>query len=262
MDRRVTYTGERDGRRTRRRAGAARPDHHEAVRRPRWTTTPTCCAAAHTGEQVLIDAADEPDRLLDLIGDGGLVHGRHHPPAPRPLAGAGRRGRRRPARRVARARRRRRRHPGADRRDRCRDGDTVTVGDVRAGGHPPRRPHARARSRCSTTTRPARRTCSPATACSRAGSATRSKDPETFASLIDDVEHEAVRPAAGRDLVLPRPRQGHDARRRAPAPAGVARPRLVARHGSARPGSARPGRASAPGPAPPCVRTAQVLAGF
>ena len=25
-----------------------------------------------TGEQLLIDAADEPDRLLELIGDGGL----------------------------------------------------------------------------------------------------------------------------------------------------------------------------------------------
>ena len=38
---------------------------------------------------------------------------------------------------------------------------------------------------------------------------------------------QAVRPAAGRDLVLPRPRQRHHAGRRAPVAAGVARPRLV-----------------------------------
>ena len=40
---------------------------------------------------------------------------------------------------------------------------------------------------------------------------------------------EGVRPAAGRDLGLPGARQRHDARRGAPAPGGMARPGLVAR---------------------------------
>ena len=45
-----------------------------------------------TGDQVLIDAADDAARLLELIGDGGLDHGGHHPPAlgPPPRAGRGR----------------------------------------------------------------------------------------------------------------------------------------------------------------------------
>ena len=46
-----------------------------------------------TGEQLLVDAANEPDRLLDLVGAGRPGRGGHHPPARRPLAGAGRGGR-------------------------------------------------------------------------------------------------------------------------------------------------------------------------
>ena len=53
------------------------------------------------------------------------------------------------------------------------------------------------------------------------------KDAARFASLIDDVEERLFGDAARRDLGLPRPRQGHDARRRAPAPRRVARARLV-----------------------------------
>ena len=51
--------------------------------------------------------------------------------------------------------------------------------------------------------------------------------PEDFTSLIDDVSTQAVRPAARRDLVLPRPRRRLDAGRRASAPRGVASQRLV-----------------------------------
>ncbi len=57
-----------------------------------------------TGDQVLIDAADEPERLLELIGDGGLTtvvtthqHWDHH----RALAGRGPGHRRRRRRRVS-----------------------------------------------------------------------------------------------------------------------------------------------------------------
>ena len=52
-------------------------------------------------------------------------------------------------------------------------------------------------------------------------------DKEAFQTLIDDVEHQAVRPAPRRDLVLPRPRQRLGARQRAAAPRGVARTGLV-----------------------------------
>ena len=48
----------------------------------------------HTGEQVLVDAAAEPDVLLPLIGDGRAHHGRHHPPALGPPPRPGRRRRR------------------------------------------------------------------------------------------------------------------------------------------------------------------------
>ena len=44
------------------------------------------------------------------------------------------------------------------------------------------------------------------------------KDPQRFTSLIDDVEERIFGALARRDVGLPRPRQGHDARRRASAP--------------------------------------------
>ena len=67
-----------------------------------------------TDEQVLIDAAAEPDRILAMVGRRRAREGRHHPPARRPLAGA-RRGGGRDRRRDVRRRRRRRGHPGAHR---------------------------------------------------------------------------------------------------------------------------------------------------
>ena len=94
----------------------------------------------------------------------------------------------------------------------------------RSSGSPATR---RARSACSTATRTATRTCSPATRCSRAASATPSATATPSRSLIDDVEAKLFGAAARRHLVLPRPRQRLDARRRAPAPPGVARARLV-----------------------------------
>ena len=43
-------------------------------------------------------------------------------------------------------------------------------------------------------------------------------DADAFAQLIDEVSHQDLRPAARRHLVLPRPRQRLDPRRRAAAP--------------------------------------------
>ena len=123
-----------------------------------------------TGEQLLIDAANEADKLLALIGDGGLAtvvtthrHGDHWQALAEVVDGD-RRGvasRTRPTRRSSRSSPRR-----------VDDGDTVTVGDVDPRGDPPRRATRPARSRCCTATRPATRTCGPATRCSPAASAT------------------------------------------------------------------------------------------
>ena len=73
------------------------------------------CTASDEG--LLIDAANEADRLRELVDfEGPAGVGRpHHPPAPRPLAGAGRDGRLR-RRRGLRGRRGRRRAAGGRRR--------------------------------------------------------------------------------------------------------------------------------------------------
>ncbi len=51
---------------------------------------------------------------------------------------------------------------------------------------------------------------------------------EDFVTLLDDVERADLRPAAGRNLVLPGPRRRLHARRGTPAPRRMARARLVA----------------------------------
>ena len=138
-----------------------------------------------TGEQLLIDAADEAERLLELVGDGGLStvvtthqHHDHWFALAEVVTATGARSIAHPADADA--------LPVVDAT--VEDGQTVTVGQCHAGGHPPRRAHARGRSRCSTATRPAPRTCSPATRCSPAASATPG-NAANFASLINDVEH-------------------------------------------------------------------------
>ena len=55
-----------------------------------------------TGELLLIDAANEPETLLGLIGDTAAGHDRDHAPARRPLAGARGRSPRPPAPRPSR----------------------------------------------------------------------------------------------------------------------------------------------------------------
>ena len=142
------------------------------------------CYLLHCGETdelVLIDAAAEPERLLELIGDRSLTsivtthqHWDHH----RALAA------------VKAA------HPGAivvagapdadaieeqtgvtvDRR--VGDGDKVAVGTCDLAGHPDRRPHARLdRPAPRRPQRLADPTSSPATHSSRAGSGRRAATP-------------------------------------------------------------------------------------
>ena len=188
---------------------------------------------ASTGDQVLIDAAAEPSTLLPLIGDAGLTHvvtthqhWDHHRALSDVVAATG-------AEVVAgapdaeaitqqtgvpvtRTRRRRRHHPGRL---------------VLAPGDPADRPHARLdRPPVRRRVRP-RRTCSPATRSSRAASATPAATPTT-SDPARRRRDQALRRPARRDLVLPRPRQRLDARRRTAADLRVARPGLVARRGS------------------------------
>lgn len=127
-----------------------------------------------TGEQLLIDAAAEPETLLALIGDDGIAsvvtthrHGDHWQALAQVAGATGAR-------------------TYAGRYDAegipvptdvlVEDGDTITVGRVELTarhlvGHTP------APSPWSTTTRTAPRTCSPGTASSRAGSGTRTRTP-------------------------------------------------------------------------------------
>ena len=86
---------------------------------------------SHTGETLLIDAANDAEILLELIERHGpeAVADRHQPPAPGPLAGAGggRQGHRRADRRAP-----------SSTPNRCRssrtallaDGDTVKIGEL------------------------------------------------------------------------------------------------------------------------------------
>ncbi len=179
-----------------------------------------------TGEGLLIDAANEADRLAAARPARRASRGRraHHPSAPGSLDGT-RGGRRRCATPPS--------TPVGPMPTRCRSPSTS---DWRTATRSPSA-MCRCRSSACAATRPARslsstatprapRTCSPATRCSPAGSARRTT-PEDFTSLLDDVDRAGLRRAAGRDLVLPRPRRRLDARRAAPAPGRVARARLV-----------------------------------
>ena len=179
-----------------------------------------------SGEALLIDAAAEPEALRALIGDADLrtvvtTHGHwdHHRALPEVVDGD-RRGDRGPRRRRGRSAGAR----AADRRPR------------RHGDRRRRRPSRS--STCAGT----RRAASPSSGAGPddagvhvftgdslfpGGVGNTQKDAARFASLIDDVEERLFGDAARRDLGLPGPRQGHDARRRAAAPRRVARARLV-----------------------------------
>ena len=179
-----------------------------------------------TGEALLIDAAAEPEALRALIGDADLrtvvtTHGHwdHHRALPEVVEATGARDRR--------PRRRRRRPARSPSQRTVEHGDTVTVGEqtlevVHLRGHTPG-------SIALVWRGPGDAGVHVFTGDSLfpGGVGNTQQDAARFASLIDDVEERLFGAAAGRDLGLSRPRQGHDARRRASAPGGVARPRLV-----------------------------------
>ena len=172
----------------------------------RWTTTPTCCAACITDELLLIDAAAEPDVLLDLVGATPLAtvvtthRHRDHWDALEAVVGATR------ARTVA----------GADDADGIpvatdrpvSDGDIVEVGQLPTAGHPPGR-HTPGSIAWSTTTRPGpapvdRRLASSPAAWAR-------HQARGFTSLMDDLERSSstscpdetwVYPGHGNDTTL------------------------------------------------------------
>lgn len=190
-----------------------------------------------TGEQVLIDAANEAPRLLELVGDGGLAavvtthqHMDHWVALEEVVAKTG-------ARALVHA-------DDAEglpiEAERLADGDTVPVGDcglevIHLRGHTPgsiallyRDPAGTPHLFTGGLPLPGwRGKHGPGSGALRPAHRRR--------------RGQAVRPAAGRHLVLPGPRQGQHHRRRAARVAAVARPRLVRTPGPASPVTAGPG---------------------
>ena len=188
-----------------------------------------------TGDQVLIDAADDAPRLLELIGDGGLTavvtthqHWDHHRALAEVVAG----DRRHRGRRASPTRTRSPSRPA------CRS----TSGSVRATASPV--------GTCSLVVIPVAGH-TPGSICLVYDDASRHGHPhlftgdslfpggvgntqgdaDRFRQLIDDVSTKPLRRAPRRDLVLPRPRQRLDPRRRAAPRRRVARTRLVTGRG-------------------------------
>ena len=182
-----------------------------------------------TDEQVLIDAAAEPDNLRQLVGLVGADQGDHHPPAlgPPPRArGRRRRDRSRHRGRPARRGRDHRADRGGRSTTRSSTGDTIEFGDVvlqviHLVGHTPGSiallyddPGGTPHLWTGDSLFPG-------------GVGNTFGDKDAFTSLLDDVSLEDLRPPPRRDLVLPGPRQRLGPRQRAPPPRGVARTRLV-----------------------------------
>ena len=164
---------------------------------------------------MLVDAAAEPDRLLEMIGDDGITavvttHGHHdHWQAlAEVVAATG-------AKTLAHADDVEMIDAPID--ETVPDGGTINVGHVRLTaihlvGHTP---GSIALLYDDPTGAPHLFT---GDCLFPGGVGNTQKDAERFASLLGDVRDQALRPAAGRDLGLPGPRQRHDARRRATAP--------------------------------------------
>ncbi len=181
-----------------------------------------------TGELALIDAANDADTLLGLIGDTPLAtiitthqHWDHHAALPQVQQATG-------AATVA--------HP----KDApglpipvtrpVQHGDTIAVGNaelsvIHLRGHTPgsialcydgngsaRRPAAPVYRRLAVPRRPGQY---------------REETLQRFSSLMTDLEERVFAQLPDGDLGVPGPRRGYDPRHGAPAPARVARPRLV-----------------------------------
>ena len=219
------YTGDVAGRRPRRRPRAARADHQQARRQRDGEQRLPAPRHREPARRCSIDAAAEPEALRALIGDADLrtvvtTHGHwdHHRALPEVVEATG-------AVTVAHA---------ADAADlpvpvqrTVEHGDTVTVGGqtlevIHLRGHTPgsialvwRGPDdAGVHVFTGDSLFPG-------------GVGNTQKDADAVRQPDRRRRAAAVRHAARRDLGLPRPRQGHDARRRAPAPRRVARARLV-----------------------------------
>ena len=219
----VTYTGNVGPGGRAGRTGADRPDHHQGLGRRKMDNNAYLLRCRTTGEQVLIDAANDADRLLGLIGDGGLStvvtthqHHDHWYALEDVLEATG-------ARSVAHAGRRR--AAAAGRPD--RRGWTDDPGRrLLARGHPPRRPHARLDR--AALPRPGRHRPPVHRRLPLPGRGRQHPGQRRELHLADQRRRaEDLRPAARRHVVLPGPRQRLHARRRAPVAARVARPRLV-----------------------------------
>ncbi len=176
----------------------------------------------HTGEQVLIDAADASATLLPLVGDAGLTHvittHQHwdHHRALSDVVGAT------SAATVAGT-------PdaaaiteqtGVPIALEVEHGDTVPVGDctlevIALAGHTPGSIALLYDDSASDGGHPHLFT---GDSLFPGGVGNTFGDKAAFEQLIDEVVHQDLRPAARRHVVLPRPRQRLDPRRRAPAP--------------------------------------------
>ena len=218
----------RDPRRPDRHPRARPRDDPQDVGLARCTTTCYLVTCTATGEQLLIDAADDPHRCLLLVREGTgrldhLVTTHQHWDHVRALE------------EVARATGATT-YAGADDADAlparartcgCRHGDVVTGRRARARRHPPARPHARVGGAVVGATPTAAPHLFTGDSLFPGGVGNTKNPGQSFDSLYADVVERVFADPRRRHLVLPRPRRRLDARRRAPAPRGVARARLV-----------------------------------
>ncbi|WP_345893786.1 hypothetical protein [Nocardioides sp. TF02-7] len=184
----------------------------------------------HTGEQLLVDAAAEPDTLLPWPVTPGSP--RSSPPTStgtttEPLSavvvatGAAVLAGGPDADAITE-------QTGVEVTRRLDEGDTVAVGDCSPRGHPPHRPHPRLDR--PALRRPARRRRTPPLH-RRQPLPRRHRQHlrrrRGLPAALRRRRGQGLRPPPRRHLVLPRPRRRLDPRRRAAAPGGVARPGLV-----------------------------------
>ena len=215
----MTYTGEVDPGRPRRDPRGRRPAITKVAVDPEMSNNCYLLRCVSTGDQVLIDAAAEPETLLPLIGDAGLTHvvtthqhWDHHRALADVVAATG-------AEVVAGApdaeaiteqtgvardphRRRRRHRPGRR---------------LLARGDPPRPATRPARSPCSTTTGRGSPHLFTGDSLFPGGVGNTRGDSRQLPLAHRRRRDQALRRPPRRDLVLPRPRQRLDPRRRAPA---------------------------------------------
>ena len=158
-----------------------------------------------TGDQLLIDAANEPDRLLELVGPAGLStvvtshrHWDHVQALEAVTSATGAEG-------VAHHAADADELPGHPAAGSSRDGDEVSVGQARLRRHPPRRPYRRlhrAALRAGDRRRGATHLFT-GDCLFPGGPGNTEKDPERFASLMDDLERKVFGPLPDETWIYP-----------------------------------------------------------